>query len=78
MGTESDLKVRTDTLEVWQGNTVRTTQHKKEKKKKESGAKQFPTKDSKHMETWHSSERNKICKHAQGKSAGGYEIAIEK
>lgn len=39
------------------------------------------------METWHSSERNKICKHAQGKSAGGmgdgadtggYEIATGK
>lgn len=23
------------------------------------------------METWHGSERNKICKHAKGKSAGG-------
>lgn len=35
--------------------------------KKETGAEQFPTKDSKHMETWHHCERNKICKHAQGK-----------
>lgn len=33
MGTESDLKVRTDTLEVWQENTVHTTQHKKKKKR---------------------------------------------
>lgn len=54
------------------------TQHNTKRKKKESGAEQFPMKDSKHMETWHSSERNKICKHAQGKSAGGMERTLRK
>lgn len=41
--------------------------HKKKKKGTGAGAEQFPTKDSKRSETWHTSERNKICKHAQGK-----------
>lgn len=45
--------------------------HTHRKKKRKTGAEQFPTKDSKHMETWHRSERNKICKHAQGKISWG-------